>query len=134
MEQFSAPGNILCGLATASGGTIITVPAGRIWIGTVTISASAIVASGGAAVTASARVSVLGAGANPPAGDYVRLDLVSPASLLAAIGTGCNSSISAPLIVAAPVGNSVELRLNSTNCAAQSASACGVLRFAHGAT
>lgn len=123
-----APSMILCGLAIASGTTIITIPAGMLWMGWITLSASNAIASGGGQVSGSARVSVVGAGANPPPGDYIRLDLTAPASILAAIGTGANSSINAPLIVAAPTGQAVTLVLNTSSTTAQSASACGILR------
>lgn len=118
---------ILCGLATANGGTIITVPAGRFWSGMVTISACALVASAGAAVSASARVSTAGTGVIPSAGDYVRLDIAAPASIAAAIGTNGEGTITAPMMVAAPSGNAVTLVLNTTNVNTASASACGLL-------
>jgi hypothetical protein len=121
------PADILCGLQTSNGATLITIPAGRIWSGIVTVSATALVASSGAAVSANARVSTAGTGVVPGAGDYVRLDLAAPASVLSAVGTASNSSISAPLIVSAPSGNSVALVLNTTNVNTASASACGVL-------
>lgn len=124
-----APGMILCGMATANGGTIITIPAGMLWVGQVTVSASNAVASGGGQVSGSARVAVVGPGANPPAGEYIRVDITAPASILAAIGTGANTSVSALLIVAAPAANAVTLQLNSNNTTAQSASACGILRM-----
>lgn len=129
MDYTLNPANILCGLATSNGGTIITVPAGRIWSGTVTVSATVVVASGGGAVNGSARVSTFGSGVIPPAGDYVRVDVSAPASILAAIGTVGSGSISAPLVVAAPADNSVSLILNSTNTTTQSASASGSLIY-----
>lgn len=119
--------DILCGLATSNGATIITIPAGRIWSGIITLSATVIVASSGAAVNANARVSTAGTGVLPPAGDYIRLDVSAPASVLSAVGTGATESVSAPLIVAAPSGNAVTLVLNTTNTTTQSASACGLL-------
>lgn len=121
------PSNILSGLAASNGGTIITIPAGRVWQGVVTISASVLVGTAGAAVSASARVSTAGTGVVPAAGDYVRLDIGSPVSAATLSGTGSNSSVSAPLTVAAPSGNSVTLVLNSTNTTTQSASASGLL-------
>lgn len=122
------PANILAGLATANAGTIITIPAGRIWSGMVTITGSILVAPASVnAISASARVSTSGTGVIPAAGDYVRLDLASAGSALSSVGTGANSSISAPLIVAAPSGNSVTLVLNVTNTNTQSASASGIL-------
>lgn len=119
--------NILAGLATANSGTIITIPAGRTWIGSVTVSASVLVAVAGAAVSASARVSTAGTGVIPAAGDYVRVDIGSPTSGAALNGTNGVGSTTAPLVVAAPAGNSVTLVLNVTNTTTQSASASGIL-------
>ena len=121
------PSNILCGLAITNGGTIITIPAGRIWQGTVTLSGSTLVAIAGTALSASARVSTAGTGVIPAAGDYVRLDIGAPASAVGLAGTSANGSISAPMLVAAPSGNAVTLVLNTTNTTTQSASAIGVL-------
>ena len=121
------PSNILSGLATSNAATIITIPAGRTWMGTVTISASAVVAVAGAAINASARVSTAGSGVIPATGDYIRLDLGAPASGTALTGTASNSSISSPLTVSAPATNSVTLVLNVTNTTVQNASAIGVL-------
>lgn len=121
------PADILAGLATSNSGTIITIPAGRTWSGTVTLSASVLVTTAGAAVNASARVSTAGTGVVPTAGDYVRLDIAAPISATALNGTSGVGSVSAPLLVSAPVGNSVTLVLNATNTTVQSASASGVL-------
>ena len=121
------PSNILCGLATASGGTLITVPAGKTWQGTVTMTASVVVAAAGSALNASARVSTLGVGAQPPPGDYIRIDLGAPAGAAAVAGTADSGMVSSPMLLAAPAGNSVSLVLNTTGTTAQSASAVGVL-------
>jgi len=119
--------DILCGSTTTSGGTIITIPAGRSWRGRVSLSASVVVATGGGAVNASARVSVAGAGSDPVAGDYLRMDLQAPASVLGAVGTGDSGHTSTDMFVTAPAGNTVALVLNTTNTTAQSASANGTL-------
>lgn len=119
--------HVVCGMTAVAGGTIITIPAGRTWIGNVVVSATAIVASGGAAVHANARVSVVGAGAQPPAGDYLRCDVSAPASIAAAIGTGAANSVTGEMIVSAPDSNSVSLVLNATGTSQQSASANGGL-------
>jgi hypothetical protein len=122
-----ASANILAGVATANAAMIITIPAGRTWVGTVSLSASVVVASAGAAVTASARVSTAGTGVVPAAGDYLRLDLNAPASAAAAAGTKDSGQISTPMTVVAPAGNAVTLVLNVTNTTVQSASANGAL-------
>lgn len=121
------PSYSLCGSTTTNGGTIITIPAGRSWRGHVTLSATVAVAPGGAAVVASARVSVVGANSTPPAGDYLRVDLQAPASVLGAVGTGGSGTNGAPMFVTAPDANSVDLVLNTTNTTMQSASANGTL-------
>lgn len=122
------PANILCGLATASGNTIITIPAGRVWQGTVVISANVLVGINAAAVSASARISTAGAGVTPAAGDYIRLDIGAPITAVSALtGTSASGFISGVMLVAAPSGNSATLVLNTTNTTTQSASAVGVL-------
>jgi hypothetical protein len=121
------PSNILCGLATSNAATIITIPAGKTWVGTIVLSASVAVASGGATINASARVSTAGTGVVPAAGDYVRVDLSAPASVAAGLGTGATQDIQSPMIVTAPAGNTVTLVLNVTNTTTQSASAIGTL-------
>lgn len=119
--------SILAGVATTNGGTIITVPAGQTWMGTVTLSASVLVAVGGAAVSASARVSTAGTGVLPAAGDYLRLDLGAPAAGTALAGSSANNGVAGTMVVTAPSGNSVTLVLNTTNTTTQSASAMGYL-------
>jgi hypothetical protein len=119
--------NLLCGLTAVNGGTIITIPTGRTWVGKVTLSATVLVASNGAAISANARVSTAGAGVTPPAGDYARLDIAAPASILSAIGTAGMGTNTTPLMVIAGSGAPATLVLNSTNVNTASASACGVL-------
>lgn len=122
-----ASADILCGLATSPGGTIITIPAGRVWQGVVTLSGNALVAIGGGAANASVRASTAGANVSPTAGDYVRLDLGVPAAGTALAGAAANGTLSSPMLVAAPAGNSATLVLNSTGTNTQSASAIGFL-------
>jgi|SRR5882757_3421686 len=117
-------GDALCGNATTNGGTILTIPAGTSWKGTVTLSATVQIGSGGAAVMASARVSIAGAGAMPPAGDYLRVDLQAPASILGAIGTGDSGSMMSDMFITAGA-SPVTLVLNTTGTSSQSASANG---------
>lgn len=116
--------DVLCGTATANGGTIITVPASSQWQGTVTLSATVQVASGGAAVMANARVSIAGNNSTPPAGDYLRVDLQAPASLVGAVGTGDSETASTPMTIIT-TDQPVSLVLNTTNTVSQSASANG---------
>lgn len=129
MNLFSAPSHVACGMTAVNGGTVLTVPAGRIWIGVVTLAVAAVVATAGGAVNANARLSVVGANASPPAGDYMRVDANAPASVLGAVGTAENAFGSTVMVIAAPPENPVTLQLNSTNAVSQSASANGLLLF-----
>lgn len=127
MDVLSA-NSILCGLAIANGATIITIPAGKTWVGVVTISGCVAVGTGGGQALASARVATAGATVTPPAGEYGRLDLVAPASVLAAIGTAAEGSVHVPLVVAAGA-NPATLVFNFTGMTAASASASGFILF-----
>src|SRR5882672_6167682 len=110
--------NILSGSTIAAGGTIITIPANSYWEGHINLSGAVIVASGAAAQSAHARVSVVGANSVPPAGTYLRVDLHAPASALAAVGTHDSKTHSTPFAVSTGA-NSVDLVLNSSNTTAQ---------------
>lgn len=119
--------NILAGLTTTSGGTVITIPATRTWSGTVIISGSILVAGGGTAISGSVRASIAGTNAIPSAGDYLRCEIQVGNSVIAGMGLSSNCTASIPMVVTAPAGNAVTLVLNTTNTTQQSASAFGFL-------
>lgn len=68
--------------STVNGGTVLTVPAGSNWIGSVILSASVALAPGGAGVGATPSITVSGGG-----GNYADGDTLAAVSLtLAAVG------------------------------------------------
>jgi hypothetical protein len=119
--------------ATTAATTLITIPAGRIWVGT--IGASCSCAETAAAVnTAVARAvfTTAGAGVTPAAGTYFVVD--ARAGQNAATGTAGTSSAnygSIPFVVIAPAGNAVTIQVASSNQGSTSvvdASAIGALQ------
>lgn len=118
-----AAADILAGTAVATNSvtpvTLITVPAGRVWKGQVTVS----IASTAAAIVA-ATVDTAGTGVAPAAGTIVgRVNIGGLTS-----GAFCDSQ-SFEVCVSAPSGNVVTLRLINTSATANtsSATANGVL-------
>lgn len=104
-----AAADILNGQINAIG-TIITIPAGRTWRGSITIAGSVSVAPGGAAVVAVPNVKVNGAGAVPTAGVIVAiLPLTVPAvGATATNGSALSGSVTIPTLVAiAPANNAI---------------------------
>lgn len=115
--------NILSGTVTVtnstSPGTIITIPAGRQWVGDVTVS----LASTAAAIVA-ASVSVVGTGSIPSTGTVVcRVNVGGLTS------GGFQDSVTCRVRAVAPVGNSISLWLTNSSAATNtsSASANGIL-------
>lgn len=111
--------NILTGtfnvLATTAATTVITVPAGRTWVGTVAIScACATAAAGTTAGQARAVVTTAGTGVTP-AGTVVACDARNGANAATGtVGSQAANSLSVPLTVIAPAGNSVTVQAAST--------------------
>lgn len=97
--------------------TIITIPAGRTWIGEIGASCSAgEVAAGTAIPSARAVFTTAGTGVTPAAGTVFVVDARSGAN--AATGTassGAQNFGKARLVVVAPAGNSVTVQVTSTN-------------------
>lgn len=123
-----AAANILTGRATANGGTVITVPAGRIWRGTVALSAALATAAATAGATATPTVSTAGAGVTPAAGAVLGLALATGGGVATGtVGTNAQNSVAAPLTVIAPAGNAVTLTLQTGGATVASASAVGEL-------
>lgn len=81
--------------ATASNGTVLTIPANRTWRGSVSLCATLAVGVGGSAATQFPSVAVSGQGATWADGDYVlRLALFVPAVGLTAL-TGSTATATA---------------------------------------
>lgn len=101
--------------ATAAATTLVTVPAGRTWTGTLAVAcATTTTAASVTAGVARAVVSVAGAGAIP-AGTVFAVEARAAAN--AATGTAGdsgNSTLDCPLTVAAPAGNAVTIQVAAT--------------------
>lgn len=115
-----AAADVLDGFQTfaATGGptTVITVPQGRTWSGTVTISC-ATQNAGANAVTGQATgvVSTAGAGVTPVAGNYLRCDALAGANVAAGtVGDSGDNFLSSPFVVVAPVANAVTVQATAT--------------------
>lgn len=120
--------DVVVGRATANAATIITVPAGRIWRGTVVLSAALATAAATAGATASPTVSVAGAGATPAAGVVLGLALATGGgAATGTVGTNSQDSVVVPLVVVAPAGNAVTLTLQTGGATTASATASGDL-------
>lgn len=102
--------------ATAGATTVVTVPAGDTWVGTVSLSCACVEAAAGA-VQASALgvVSVAGAGATPPAGNLFAVQAVAGANAATGLtGTSDSTFGSIPLVVVAPAANAVTVQVTVT--------------------
>lgn len=95
----------------AAGATILTVPAGRTWIGTATLEVSHAAAMGAAAATVTGSIDISGAGSTPAPGKLVEIALAIPATTAtAAIGAADTLSVTIPdVVIVAPSANSVVL-------------------------
>ena len=119
-------------VATTAATTVITIPAGRTWQGS--LGASVSVANNAATLTAgqaSATFSLAGTGVLPAAGNYFSINALVGAALgTSTIGESSNNFGSIPLTVTAPVGNSVTIQVATINTGTTSlvdAFATGVL-------
>lgn len=109
--------NVLDGFAnvqTSGTTTLITIPAGRTWVGT--IGGAAATSNAGAtaaAATASASITTAGAGVTPAAGSYLRVDAVVGANVAGGtVGDQDSTGVAGqPFQVTAPAGNSVTVQL-----------------------
>lgn len=108
--------NVLNGVlevfATTAATTVITIPAGRTWVGTV----GAAVAVGNAATNAaagacSASITTAGTGVTPTAGQVMGVYSYCGATGATSVaGTNGSNRMSMPLVVVAPAGNTVTVR------------------------
>lgn len=123
-ENPEAANRILAGSSTTAGSaqTLITIPAGRVWKGSVSATI------GAAAITTqyTAIFNTAGTGVTPAAA--VNLFAVSTSELTAASGESNVNGTSGEIHIAAPLANSVTLTVTATSGAAEfSASAVGIL-------
>lgn len=108
----------LAGKSTTDGGTIITVPAGSSWRGSVTISQLTNTAG-----TFYPDITVQGAGADPASGSAV----VAVVGFGAVVGLVpmASTATTPDVVVYAPAGNAVTLQLNFHGCTAAVGTAAG---------
>ena len=102
--------------STTGATTLLTVPAGRTWAGTVTIVA-AVAKDAAATTTAQARavIATAGTGVVPAAGTILACEAKAGANAVGGVtGSQGGNSIAARVVVRAPVGNAVTLTLVST--------------------
>lgn len=108
--------HLVCGERTTSG-TVLVIPAGSVWCGSIQIAASISVAG-----TATTRVTVSGAGATPVPGQAIaRLSMTG-----LALSTVADSS-TVDAIVMAPPENSVTLEFNTGGASSASVVANGFI-------
>lgn len=135
--QVPTAANLLVGYqtftSTTSATTLITVPAGKTWVGTIAAScACQEVAAGTAAPQARAVFTTAGTNVTPAAGTYFAVEAKGGANAATGlVGSQDSTFGSLPFIVVAPAGNSVTIAVASTNAGTASvvdASASGVLQ------
>lgn len=110
--------NTLAGKSTTDGGTIITIPGGMSWRGSLCLSAL-----GNSAGTFYPDITVQGTNADPASGSA----LISVVAFGAAVGLvpEVTTGSIADVVVYAPVGNAITLQLNFHGTVAAVGSACG---------
>lgn len=112
--------NVLSGFqtfaATTAATTVITIPAGRTWRGTVSISVACQNAGANAATAqATGLVTTAGAGVIPAAGSYFRCDALAGANVAAGtVGDSGDNFLSSPFTVVAPAANPVTIQATAT--------------------
>jgi len=118
--QRPATGDILSGYqtftSTTVATTVITVPQGRTWVGTISANCScAEAAAGTAQPQARAVFTTAGTNVTPAAGSYFAVDARSGANAAAGlVGSGGSNFGSTPFTITAPAGNSVTLQVTTT--------------------
>jgi hypothetical protein len=120
--------SVLGGHKRSPGETLITIPAGKTWIGELVLSCTVLVAPNGGPVSANARITLVGSGVTPDEGDILRIELSGAASSgLLNNGTAANETIALPITIIAAAGNEVAVVLNADWMTAVAASAMGIL-------
>jgi hypothetical protein len=104
-------------VVTTGAAAIVTVPAGRTWVGSLSITAS--IAENGADTVQASTIAILavaGAGVTPPAGTVLSCSAYAGANVAAGTtGNAGNNNVTAPqVVVIAPAGNSVTINASTT--------------------
>lgn len=121
---------VLSGMATTNGSTIITIPAGKTWRGSISLSASLSASAGLGASQVIPTVTIHGTDSDPVEGSVLTAVSVTtpPVHLLSLVGVSDNSSVNqSSVTIKSPPGNEVILRLNTTSPAVTVAVAGGVI-------
>jgi hypothetical protein len=90
MDAAPTPSNILRGKFNSvdgSTGTLLTVPAGKVWKGKLSLNATGSVAAGGSAIASHATIQLSGSGTPTPASGDVLVDVFIA---VPAVGAGLN--------------------------------------------
>lgn len=119
--------------STTSATTLITVTAGRTWVGTIGLNVTCQeVAAGTAACQARGVITTSGTNVTPAAGTYLACEAKNGANAASGlVGDGTANWCSIPFTIVAPVGNTVLIQVASTNVGTASvvdASAVGVMQ------
>lgn len=121
---------ILSGSADADDEVLITIPAAKVWRGSVSISGSLSAGANVGSQQATPTVTVEGTNSDPADGSVITgVSLTTPAvGLLALLGVTSNQSLSQPQVVLkSPPGNSITLKLNLPSGVQAIAVAHGIL-------
>lgn len=117
------PSKILVGAASANNATIITIPAGKVWKGKISLNAALSVAASGSAVSSRATVSVAGSTATPAAGVVLGVFLAVPAPAASTAGIAVTGRDETDIIVVAGTSAAtLTLQINSVSAATATAS------------
>lgn len=126
-----APGNILCGKfnsADGSTGTLLTIPAGKVWRGWLNLNVSASVAASGAAVSSHATIQTSGTGTPTPASGQVLVDVFITVPTQAAGTTGASTNRDSQYVTLfADVANPLLVTVTKNSVTAFAATAFGEL-------
>lgn len=120
----------LTGVTTTDGGAIITIPAGKQFVGSVTLAGTLAAGPGVGAALSTPNITVEGTGADPAPGSVVaQLALASPTiNILSLLGVTSTDSVTTPQVIAtAPPGNAITLKLHTSSATQCSAVAVGGL-------
>lgn len=123
------PSQILCGKFNSldgSTGTLLTIPAGKVWRGRIHLNATASVGASGAAVSSHATVQLSGAGTPTPASGQVLVDVFVSVPAQTANGTGqVTNQDSAEVTLYADVANDLLVTVTKNSTTAFAATAFG---------
>lgn len=120
---------VFSGMATTDGATIITIPAGKTWRGSITVSASLAAQPSLGATTVIPTVTIHGTNSDPDDGSVLAAVAVStpPVNLLSLLGVSSTNTVNqSGVTLKAPASNSVTLQLNTTSPAVTVAVANGI--------